>query len=119
MVKELRHGRSVLTNGPLLYPVLGEAGPGETGQKNEDLKIQLRSNRRLSFVKILIKGNQEFTYNLTEYEKEEEEYREYSHVLTAEKREKMGIKLQPGDYVVVMASEDGMHLAISNPIFVQ
>ena len=119
VVEELRHGRSVLTNGPLLYPVLGEAGPGETGQKNEDLKIQLRSNRRLSFVKILVKGNQEFTYDLTEYEKEEEGCRDYSHVLTAEKREKMGMKLQSGDYLVVMAGKDGLHLAISNPIFVQ
>lgn len=113
----LKKGKAVLSSGPLLLPVLSGAMPGEHAPVGGALTIHLQSNRPLSEMELRIKGSQTIRYSLKPYEKEENGWYGYDHVLTQEQLQKMGWHQLPQDWLVVTAWEGHACAALANPIF--
>lgn len=114
----LKKGRAVLSSGPLLLPVLSGALPGEDAPACGALTVHLQSNRPLSEIELRVKGNRKIRYPLKPYEKAENGWYCYDHVLQQAEMEQKGWCQRPQDWVVVSVWEGHACAALSNPIFI-
>lgn len=66
-------------------------------------------------MRILKKERKIAEYSLVPYEVQKDGYMDYSHTLTAEMLEKMGIGWKKEDYLILAAFDDCTNVAITNP----
>ncbi|MCR5280040.1 MAG: CehA/McbA family metallohydrolase [Lachnospiraceae bacterium] len=102
----LRHGRSFLTNGPILELSVNGAGMGETAFLKEEgnvVKVRVRSNRPVKKVILYTSGYEARELPLGGEKKEYE-------------AEISNIDLTSKDYIFAVAVSDVTNLAITNPV---
>ncbi len=101
----LRHGRSFLTNGPMLELSVNGAGMGETAflkDKENVVKVRVRSNRPIKKVILYMSGYDEVVLsNAAGYE--------YEATVS-------DLNLTGKDYIFAVAVSDITNLAITNPV---
>ncbi|MDO4324826.1 MAG: CehA/McbA family metallohydrolase [bacterium] len=128
IVEQMKKGHMTLSDGPMLFPVMKvetEEGseeqavllPGDTAKKPGNIHISLHTNRRLKTMRILKKGRKMADYSLLPFETACDGYMDYSHVLTPQMLQEMGMEWQEKDYLVLIALDDCTNIAIANPFF--
>lgn len=140
---QMRKGHMTLSDGPMLFPVMegcsgtageekaatcgGRAGaeerktcilPGDRTEVPGTIRVNLHTNRRLKTMRILKKGRLMADYSLEPFEKDCGGYMDYSHELTPQMLQDMGMAWKEEDYLVMIAFDDCTNLAIANPFFV-
>lgn len=120
IVEQMKQGHMTLSDGPMLFPVMytengTEYLSGDLAKQSGSIEVKLLTNRRLRTMRILKKERKIAEYSLVPYEVQKDGYMDYSHTLTAEMLEKMGIGWKKEDYLILAAFDDCTNVAITNP----
>lgn len=135
LTDQMKKGHMVLSDGPLLFPVMERGTSAENGEKESGgsgpvlpgdtvsvpgaIEVKLYTNRRLKTMRLLKKGRLQADYSLAPYEKDQGGYMDYSHQLTPGMLKNMGMEWKKEDYLVMIAFDDCTNIAIANPFLVK
>ena len=119
---QMKKGHMIVSDGPLLFPVMEGPSPvlpGDSVSVPGDIQVRLYTNRRLKTMRLLKKGSRTADYSLVPYEKDCGGYMDYSHKLTREMLNDMGLEWKKDDYLVMIAFDDCTNIAIANPFLLR